>query len=180
MTATLTPLAVQMLGEIPPFLRTDPDHVAVAYAYAREIERAEEAISTMREQAVPSEATLLLKLWEMTVGAEVEPSIPEAERQKIVVAFLRALAANPSGLHWELVVGLLAGSGWFYIDHIKGKGGTPAANEVRVFLPFAEGSFWFGTIKRLVQRVTPAHIKLNVEAAEGFLLDVAELDHDLL
>lgn len=174
----LTPLAKQMLGELPPFLRGDPDHQAVIYAYAKEIERCEEAISTMRQQAVANEATVLLKVWEIMVGVEVEPSISEAERQKVVTAFLRALEANPSGLHWEAVVGLLAGSGWFYVDHVKGKGGTPPANVVRVFLPFATGSFWFGTIKRLIERVTPAHIALEVDAAEGFLLDVSELDKD--
>jgi len=177
----LTPLGRQILGELPPFVRQDPDHMAVAHAYAKEIERAEEAINTMRMQSVPSEATILLKLWEITVGAEVEPAgISTEDRQKIVTAFLRALAANPTGIHWEVVIRFLAGSGWLYIDHIKGDSGTPEPNEVHVILPFATASFWFGTLKRLIERLTPAHIKLNITATEGFLLDESKLDHDPL
>lgn len=174
----LTPLGEKMLAELPPFLRTDPDHEAVAHALSREIERAEEAIETMRAQSVPSEATILLKLWEATVGAEVEPEgIAEAERRTIVTAFLRALVHNPSGLHWEAVIRLLAASGWLYLEHIKGDSGTPAANELRVILPFTASSFWFGTIKRLIERLTPAHVKLEViPTEEGFLLDSSELD----
>lgn len=176
--SALTPLGRQILGQLPPFVRQDPDHVAVAHAYAKETERCEGAIETMRMQAVASEATVLLKLWEITVGAEVEPAVSQAERQKIVIAFLRALAANPTGLHWEAVIRLLAGSGWIYIDHIKGDGGTPPANEVHVILPFGVGSFWYGTISRLIERLTPAHIKLHITPTEGFLLDSSELDKD--
>jgi hypothetical protein len=177
--SALTPLGRQILGELPPFLRRDPDHMAVAHAYAKEVERAESKINVMRMQAVPTEATLLLKLWEITVNAEVEPpGITEPERQKIVAAFLRALVANPSGLNWEAVIRLLAGSGWLYIEHIKGDGGTPAPNVVHVVLPFGIASFWFGTISRLIERVTPAHIELIITATEGFLLDHSELDKD--
>lgn len=179
--ADLTPLGRQILAELPPFLRMDPDHLAVAHAYAKEIERAEEALNTMRLQSVPNEATILLKLWEITVGAQVEPAgIALSDRQRIVTAFLRALAANPTGLHWEVVVAYLTGPGWLYIDHIKEDPGTPEPNEVHVILPFAAASFWFGTVKRLIERLTPAHIKLNVTPSEGFLLDSSELDRDPL
>lgn len=171
------PLAMKMLAQIPPFLRADPDHQAVAYAYAKEIERAESKIELVRAQGVASQATILLKLWEATVGSEIEPAgITDAQRQTIVIAFLRAITRNPTGLHWEAVIRLLAGSGWLYIEHIHGDPGTPEPNEVHVILPFGTGSFWFGTISRLVERLTPAHVKLTITAIEGFLLDDSELD----
>jgi hypothetical protein len=172
-----SPLALKMLGELPPFVRGDPDHQAVQYAYGKELERLEAKIEQVRLQGAPSTATLLLKLWEATVGAEVEPAgIPENERQLIVVAFMRALEANPTGLHWEAVIRLLAGAGWLYITHIHLDAGTPEPNEVHVILPFATASFWFGTVRRLIERITPAHVKLNVTASEGFMLDESELD----
>lgn len=171
----------RLIGTIPPFMRQDPTIQAIFYARAQEADRLAAAVETVRAELFPQTADALLVAWEFAVAILVEPAgVTVADRQRIVLAFLRALSTDPTGAHWVAVLQFITGGGLSYITHIGGDGGTPDANVVRVILPYPSDSVWFTIVSRLLRQLTPAHVALVIDPTEGFLLDRSLLDEDPL
>lgn len=179
--ALLTDLGELHRSWLPVALRDSPDHLAVIHPIAKEIERLEATVETVRAQFFPQTADILLKAWEAELGITIEPvGVSVADRRDIVIAFLRKLRSTPSGSDWVADITELVGSGWSYEEHIPGDAGSPPENTIRIHLPFAPSSTLYARTERLIREITPAHLDLILAFTGGFLLDQSQLDQETL
>lgn len=180
--ALLTPLGQRMLNRWPPFLRDVPEFVAIAHACAKAIEDAEGKLEQVRRQGSPREADIFLKEWEVVFGAPVEPAGESIEqRQNTVMAYLRRLRGVPYGTTWSEKVQLLVGPGFTVEEHDPNDVLSPAANVVRVTIPFAPGSARYQQLVGVLREITPAHLDVQlVYDSDGFLLDLSLMDLETL
>lgn len=165
----LTVLGRAHLEMIPPFLRGDPDYVAVMHCYAREAERLGETLELVRANLDPTTATELGLPWYESV-LHVSGTGTVEERRSRVLGRLAALAADPSGRSWVRRVTARIGSGWSYVEN------TPDPQTIRVFVTPAVGTAAWDEALRAVREETPAEQELDFVSSEGFLLDETPLD----
>lgn len=117
-----------------------------------------------------------LSIWERMLGLSENPAAMSlAERRDRVVAFARKRAGQASGLAWEEGVSALIPAGWSYEEHVEGDAGTPAANWLRVFLPFGSTQSTAEDARKLLRSMTPAHLELEIVYGEGFIIGVDQL-----
>lgn len=166
------PRAVEMLEDLPPFLREDPDVRAVIYCFGREAERQELTLDVLLQQFFPQTATSLgLPWWETLTELTVAPmGAADEDRQATVVAFLRRLVSALGGLDWVDAVTTLVGSGWTYEE-------LPNYT-IRINLPFPPDGDRYAQTERFIRGLTPAHLDLVVGFTGGFLLDGSQLDEE--
>lgn len=177
--SALTPMGVTWRGWLPVVLRDSPEHLAVIHAVAKETERLEAAIESVRAQFWPQTATFLLKAWEAMLRLAMEPgSLTEAQRRDLALVYLRKLHETGEGRDWKENVSLLVGPGWSYEEHIPGDGASPPAYTLRITLPFPPSGDLYARTERLLREVTPAHLDLILQSSGGFVLDQSQLDQE--
>lgn len=173
----LTDRGLAMLGTLPPVLRDSVDYQAVIHAAARELDLLEAAAEQVRSQFSPSTADILQDAWELTTGLPVGGAGQSlAQRQMSSTKAVRQVLGAGSGLTWEERITDLIGSGWTYEEHIAGDGSSPAANTIRITLPFPpEGALYAQTLVK-IRQWTAAHIAIELASTSGFILDESQLD----
>ncbi len=175
------PLAVEMLDEIPPDYREDPDFRAVIYCQAREHERKRERIDEVRRQFFPATADVLLGAWEATFRMTIAPpGVPiEERRARVGEAFLRALAGS-SGAAWEAALEAVAGAGTVYTEFDpQVASNVIPKHTVRIEVPSAVDPDVAERIERVIRAFTPANTDIDIVSGAGFVLDISQLDtHD--
>lgn len=172
--------AVEMLGDVPPFLHGDPDIRAVIYCHAKESDRKRTTLDHLRRQFFPQHADELgLPWWEKLLRITVAPvGWTVEQRRAAVIAHLRRANATTSGLSWAQTVTTFVGPGWTYAEHDPDDPGSPPPYTIRVTLPFSPGSSPYAQIEALLRDITPAHLDLALIYEEGFELDSSQLDQE--
>lgn len=177
----LTPLGVEMRDSLPPVLRESQDYLAVIHAVAKECERARAALEVVRAQFNPATATVLLGVWERITRQTVAPvGKSESERQAAITARLRKMLSIGKGSAWEEQVTALVGPGWDYEEHIPGDGTSPPVGTLRITLPFPPEGSRYLEARDAIREITHAHLELEFESSEGFILDESRLDLEVL
>lgn len=177
----LSALAREWIEGLPPILRDSRHYQAVIQSLAKECERADAAIETVRRQFNPARADVLLSAWEQITRQPIEPSsLTLAERRVAVIAHLRKMLTIGEGSEWVLQVAALVGPGWSYEEHNPANPASPAPNVLRIQLPWPPTNSRYAEAQRQIREITPAHLQLEygAPAGSGFVLDVSELDVD--
>lgn len=176
-----SPLAVRMLNDLPEFLTDDPDVRAVIYAQAKEKERVDGTIETIRLNLQPLTADSDgLMWWETILGIAVAPAgLTTEERRDVVMAYYLAASVEQTGLSWEQALLSIAGPGSTYAEHQPGVAVPPAYN-VALTLAFPPSTGAYDRIRTLVERISPANLVFTASSADGFHLDGDELDQGKL
>lgn len=169
----MTDLGREMLGDLPGWLRDDPDTRAVVHCHAKETERQLAAAEAIRDDCIPLRASSRgLAWWERYFGMTIEPSGWSVEqRRTAVLARLRREPPVSSGLAWQEAVTDLIGGGWEYVEY-------PSEHKITLVVSYPPGSEAFELVEQQVPRLPswPAHLELEVVSVEGFVLDLSELD----
>lgn len=164
---TLTATAERLLDDLPPYLRSDPHAQGYTLAFANEADRAWAMLNSLATKFLPHSADdefRTLGMWERLLGLPVEPvGISEDDRSTKVVAFFRSRKAA-SGAKWlELLTTALGSGDW---THQEG----PGDYEVTITIPFASGGYSAVAVESLLRKITPAHLVVNAQYAEGFII----------
>jgi hypothetical protein len=173
-------LTMELLEDLPPVLREDPDMQAIIYCQAKEHERLQQTMDRVAANLFPQTADELgMPWWEALLGLPVEPvGQTLAQRRETVMVYLSALRASGTGRWWVDTVSRLVGPGFEYEEHIAGDGGSPPAYTIRITLPFPPEGDRFRLLEGLLQQITDAHIDLVLSSTEGFHLDQSQLDQE--
>lgn len=173
-------LTLEMLEDLPVFLREDPDVQAVIYCQAKEHERKREFIDRVRRNLFPQHADELgMTWWEGLLALPIEPVGQSVEeRRGTVLLYLAALRASGTGRWWVDTVNRLIGAGWTYEEHVAGDPGSPAAYTIVVTVPFTTDSDRFRQLEALLEQITDAHIDIVLASSASFHLDQSQLDQD--
>jgi hypothetical protein len=173
--SALTPLGQKMIGEIPSWLRDDPDVRAVLHCKAKEVERQREMARAIRDDLIPLRASGRgLAWWERYYELPVEPEgLSEEQRRTIVLGRIKRDPPVSSGLSWQNQVTALIGEGWTYEEH------TTEAR-ITIKLPYPVGSEIYELARVNIPRLQswPAHMEMELVSVTGFLLDLSHLDVD--
>jgi hypothetical protein len=171
----LTPKGIEMLERLPAFMRQDPDVVGTIHVQAKEIERLEERIESIRRNLFPPLSEEMLALWEAIVGTTSNPAgLTVEQRQQQVRAFLQTLLTSASGLQWQRLMVAAVGTSWVWKVHSDESVIPPLT--VVVILASPEASSLHARERAFLRRVTQAHVALTVTTGESFVLDESLLD----
>lgn len=165
--------AVRMLGDLPPWVRGDPDIRAVIYCQAKEMDRAEAELDHLTDQFFPTRAdTMGLPWWEALTRVAASIGQPVESRRAVVLSSLARLIASPSGSRWEETVTALIGTDYTYVEN------TPGSYQLRITVPFPPTSGSFAALNSLLDVISPAHIDVVLQFVAGFLVDDSQLDQE--
>lgn len=165
-----------MLADLPLYYAGDPNALSVIDACAREIERVESLILTLRAKGLPNTADDsydLLAIWEFLLGLPVKPTgVTLLSRQSAVrSAYLKRNTA--AGEDWVTAVTAAIGSSWTYEEN------QPINYSIRVSVPDTAG-YSGGQIQKLLRDATPAHLAITVQTGDGFRVDIDQVDIDTI
>jgi hypothetical protein len=172
MPRVLTEDAEEKLRELPGWAQNAPEHKALCQVYANEGARQREFAQRVRDGMIPVQANDLTLPWfETMLRLTVNPpGLTEAERRDLVIARLLQAPSDPSGLTWEDRITSFLGPSWSYVEE------EPLT--IRATVPWQPGSSQFALAKRILRKEIPAAWELIVQSAEGFILDLSELDNE--
>lgn len=176
MPAIISPLAQQMLKDVPPYLAESADGRAAIDAIAREITFFEDAVATVQNKfwAQLSDADGL-SVWETELGLPVEPvGLSLSQRRSLVLAYVQAMPSQEEGREWVAQMTALIGTSWSYEEN------EPSPYSLRITLPFASSSATAQIVRDFARLITPAHLDLEYLYGEGFVLGVSQLSVDTL
>lgn len=173
----LTETGMRMLGTLPWVLRESADYQAVIHPASREVDRMESYVDQVRAQFNPAMADLLLGAWEMQVRLPVGGFGTSIDQRRAKVLWrLRKTLGSGEGRQWEADVTALVGEGWTYEEHIPGDGTSPAANTLRIQLPFPPAGDAYTEALTQIREFTPGHLEIEFSSLAGFTLDESHLD----
>lgn len=162
---------------LPSVFQESPEHLAVIHALAREFDLLYDAIAQVRAQFFPQSADLLLGVWETLLKTTVAPAgATTDQRRATILALIRQSVAE--GREWEAAVTDIVGPGWTYTEFVPHGSGTPPIYTILIVLPYAPSSDIFMAAEARIREITPAHIDLQIDSNEGFVLDESELDQE--
>lgn len=155
-----------ILDDLPPYFSDDPWVQSIIDTVARELQRVENIVNVVSEQAHPYHADdtyRFLELWETMLHLPVKPvGVSLAARQNTVLATIRTRNAG-RGLDWiASVTDSLDSADW---EHTEG----PVPYTVYVQIPTNVG-YTVGTFGTMLRRITPAHIDFNITTALRFII----------
>lgn len=166
-----------LLDDLPPVARTDRVVKACQRAFAVELQYANDAAASVyNNMFVMTADELGLPLWELSLGAAVNPALAVENRRAILTAYLQRGIADGAGSAWESVVQSLIGGPWSYRTHDEQDGTTPPYGHITVSIPYAEDSPKAAALRRLLESITPATVILSVSYDGNFILDRSQLD----
>lgn len=167
----LSERALVMLGDLPPFLRDDPNVQASLQAIADEYDRVQALAEEIRRTRFPQladDANGFLSQWEWVLGLPVAPSLSVEQRQSIVLAHLRKRHAS-AGKDWETAVqDAFGGTPFAYTE-------GPEPYTIHVVIPFGGTTLSAGRAEALLREITPAHLQIITSYSEGFLIGISRI-----
>lgn len=173
--SALTDLGLEMLGEIPPWMRDDPDIRAVVHCHAKETERQQEMAAAVRDDCIPLRAgSRGLAWWEQYFGMTIEPvGQTEEQRRTAILGRIKREPPLGSGLSWKAMLTSMIGEGWTYEEF-------PEDAKIRVEIPYPPGSEVFEIVSAQLPLLPswPCHLELELGSAKGFVLDLSDLDSE--
>lgn len=173
----LSPLGLQMQAALPPALRNSYDYLAIIHACAREFDLLATAAASVQAQFNPATADILLNAWEFQVRLPVGGNGADLPtRRANVLNRIRKLLGQSEGLQWVQTLDGILGVGWSYEEHNTADGSSPAANTIKITVPFGTGTPAYLTAQTQVRDVTAAHLAIDWASTAVFELDVSELD----
>lgn len=177
----VTPLGHALLAQLPPFLREDPDTVAVMHCCAKEVERMDLSVADARAQMNPLTAgTWGLTAWEGVLRIAHDESADLEQQREAVLRRYRSIDNDPSGVSWQARVNRRLGEiPWTYEEHVPGDAGTPPAQVLRFTLPYEVGPQLTEAL-RILREEVPSELGITVIGSGGFILDQSQMDIDVL
>jgi hypothetical protein len=176
--AELAPRAVRLLEMLPPYVREDPEVVAVMREGGAELDRIEEFMLTVREHAWPHRATDeygILSVHERMLGLPVAPvGVTVADRQSQVRARMKRRRDGRKAAWVSRINEVLGADNWEYAEN------TPGGNQLSITLRVEPGIGLAEQARRLAEVFTPAAVQIIVGYEEGFILGVGGLGEDAL
>lgn len=171
------PLTLRMLDDMPPYEADEPMIQVFVDSVARELQRVWDTANLFRHEFWPQNADedfKALSMWEGILGLPIQPDgIRPPARRNIVMAKLRARHVT-SGKRWvELLTAMLGSENWSYVE-------GPFAYTVTITIPYSSGSWRAGRLIQHARAITPAHIAIDVNYSEGFILNESLLSSGTL
>lgn len=171
--SAMTELGLEMLAEIPSWLRDDPDTRAVLHCKAKEVERQRAMAEAIRDDLIPIRAgSRGLAWWERYYGLPIEPlGLTVEQRRTLVLGRIIRDPPTSSGLSWQAQVKSLVGGGWTYEENTE-------TAKITIIVAFPPSSDAFELAKERIPLLPswPAHMELELVSEEGFVLDLSALD----
>ena len=128
---------LDLIWDFPPFMRDSYDILGTLRAIEGELTRLEIARQQMILSWFPATADGLLGLWEGILDLPVEPpQVTLIDRQNAVLAYMRRLKNEGTGLLWEQNITQLVGPNWSYQEHNNDDGASPDPYVIKILLPF--------------------------------------------
>lgn len=169
-------LYFEMLEDLPPFLRDDPDIQASLLVQANELTRIQDRLDAIIAQFWPQSATNQMPIWEKTLGLAADDQLTIEQRQQRALAFIAQAASSSSGASWEQNVTALVGENWDYNTSFSG----PTARTVIVTIPFASGSSQAAYLRKLLRIIVPANMDIEVTYSDGFVVGYSLIGEESL
>lgn len=173
----MSPLGAEMLADLPPVLREDPDIQAVLHVRGREAERSRALVGRIRGNFFPQTADEMGLPWhEALLGLAIEPlNKTVAERRTEVLAIYRSRHGG-SGESWERLLQELGIT--YHEEHVPGDPEGPPAYTVRVYVPFPSESNDYTRLHSRLRAALPANTELLLVSTAAFILDYSRMDID--
>jgi Bacteriophage Mu-like, Gp48 len=171
---TNPPLVVpeDLLSDVPPFEHESYEIATVLRVVAGELGRIAAAQGGLTQQWFPSTADVLLGQFEQMLGLPVNPANTSLEvRRAIVLAYLRRLRVEGTGLDWIASMNSLAGTAWSYAEHDPASPDSPDPYTINVSIPEVLATVGWN----FVRDITPAHIAINESYTGGWLVGIADI-----
>lgn len=175
----LTDLGREFIAMLPPVLRDDPDYIAVMHCAAKEMERLRATAEQARAELNPQTAgDVGLAFWEALLRLPVRPSgLTVDDRRTRVIARYHSLDGDPSGVSMaDRITQRIGGALWSYEEHIPGDGASPAAQTLRIHLPWEPASPDWNNALVVIREEVPAELALSFVSDGGFRLDESQMD----
>jgi hypothetical protein len=139
MARSLSDTALRLLDDLPPFEQSSKDIQGVLDVSARELDRLDAAVVSVRDNFFPQSADMLLPIYEQILGLPVAPAWKStAQRKSSVMAFLRKLRSSGSAVDWVENLTALIGTGWTWDEHDPADGSSPPAYTLKVLMPLVQ------------------------------------------
>lgn len=173
MPAVLSAAGERVIAMMPHYYAEDPAVAAVIDPLAKELERLEAFFSLITTQWFPQNAADdygQLGIREQQLGIPVEPlGISIEQRRNIVHAYERARISG-SGEDWKILLTIALGATvWTHKEN------TPGNYDLRITVPYAEGSFTTAQVEALADAISPAHLNLAMQFEQGFVVGVSRV-----
>lgn len=153
-----------MLDAMPHFYAEDFAAVAYVAAMAAELDRIEAMLVGIRDGAFPQLADdtyRMLGVWEFLVGLPIESSEGVDIRRTKLLAFRRRAVKRTKD--WAAAVTTALGTAAWTWERSPGRA-------VNITLPYGATSFTAGIMTRLIRRITPSHIDVQISYGQGFII----------
>lgn len=159
-----------LLADVPPFEQGSYEIAAVLNVTANELGRLAAAQGALIQNWFPQTADVLLGEFEDMLGLPVAPAnTPLDVRRTVVLAYLRRLRVEGTGLDWTASMNSLAGSAWSYAEHDPANPSSPVAYTLNVAIPPVLAAVGWN----FVRDITPAHLAINRSYTGGWLIGSA-------
>lgn len=164
---------LRMLDNLPPYYADDPAVLSYLQTVGQELDRAEEAMESVRDGFYPQKATdtyRLLGMWESLLGLPYEtPDQSLALRRATVLSKLQS-RQSASAEQWANAVTTAVGSTAWEQRELY-----PGSYQLTVTIPYNPSGVAATNIARILRDITPAHIQLIV-GYDGYVVDVSTVD----
>lgn len=173
MPAVVSDIGKKLIGLMPHFYAEDPATAAVIDPLARELQRLQDFLEVVIHQWFPQNAEDTygqLSIREEMLGIPVAPVGLSLERRRAIVHAYAKARLSGSGEDWIALLSIALGGAPF--EHAEN---TPGAYDLKITIPFAEGSFTVGQVEALADVVTPAHLNLALAYSSGFIVGISRL-----
>lgn len=162
----------RMIESLVPWERDDPNVQGVMVASGEELDRVEDLMTTVRDQAWPNRADDsygLLSVHERTMQLTVAPQgVSVAERQTIIETTFGRRRDGRKGT-WAARLSDLVGAGQWIVHQA-----TPGPHQILVILSVSPETGLAAQVQDVIQRFTPVVEEVTV-AYDGFFLGFGEL-----
>lgn len=145
----------QWLASLAWYYRSDPLIDRVLHRISDEFQRLGSAVEQVVRGSFPSLATgASLRAWEQVLNVDIPESVPEGQRRALVLALVR-LRTQSSALTFEQMLTYLLGSAPRIVEDFGG---------YSVFVELPGNEALREAVKRLIERIKPAHIEVTYDA----------------
>lgn len=173
MPAVISQEGAVMVGRMPHYYNEDPAVAAFIDALARELKRLEDFLRIMRTQWFPQNAADdydQLAIREQQLGVPVKPHGATLEQRRNIVHAYEKARISGAGEDWIILLTIALGATvWSHKEN------APGNYDLRITIPYAEGSFTTGQVEALADAITPAHLNLAMQFEQGFVVGVSRV-----
>lgn len=174
--ATISERAQEALEDLPPHLADSDLTQRLVNTVALEFQRIEDFLTTVRDKLRPQNADDeygTLELWERLLEIPVNPPVSVNVRRARVIAALKRLTTGIGEGWTHLITVLLQSSNWTHDEN------NPNAYELTITIPYPSTSFQAGQLEALLERISPAHLQLDISYSDAFRVGISQVGDPL-